>query len=776
MIELILSDNANSQKFPLEKGTSWTIGRADDCNIFLNNPGISRHHCRITKDSNSYFTVDDFGSSAGTFINNTRISNNATMRDGDELRLGELKLIFSMPPPLAPRNHNVKSQNHDLTIVGHVHKPMPGNDRGASGSSPKYFSFKPRLLIGRAPECDVLLASPGVSRFHAELCRKEDGRIMIRDLNSVNGTFVNGTPFTGLLELKKDSRIRIGPFIIRLREDGINIYSEHNNTKLVADKLTKTVVSRDTGKTIKLIDQVSLVINPREFVALLGGSGAGKSTLMDSLNGRRPPSSGRLMVNDEDFYANYRYFKTAIAYVPQKDIVHLSLTVFEAFSYAARLRLPADTTNREIEERSDRVIDLLGLKERRNTIIGNLSGGQLKRVSLGVELLAEPSLVYLDEATSGLDAGTEAQMMSLFRELADSGKTVICITHNIDNVSQCDLVAVLCKGKLAYYGPPSDLPAYFGIERISQVYEKLETKDSNFWSEKFTDSTYFRDFVSSRMQSQDGSMSPISKRRHTTMTEVLSANFRQFAIFAARSVKLMCRDPRNIALIAGFPFLIGILIALVFGLQDLKDPEIKANAHKFSPFIMAIAVLFFGCINAAKDIVKEISVYLRERAINLEIPAYLLSKVAVLSAINFFQCIVLLGIVYPSVQLEMDFMKTFLTLFATSLGGMGMGLCISSLVDNNDKAISLAILAVIPQIILAGAIIALPKAIKSIAAGMIILFWENDAMLLSLDSKMRSMLNVKDGNWTVDILVMLGFSIVFIMLSGLILRQKDVNR
>jgi ABC-type multidrug transport system ATPase subunit len=773
MIELILSGKENNQRFSLEEGTSWIIGRGDDCNIFLNHPSISRHHCGITQDSNNSFTVVDLASSAGTFVNNIRISDKTVIHDGDELRLGELKLIFCMTQPKAPRQ---KTPNPDLTIVGHVDKPIPASKRRTSEGSPKHFPLKTRLLIGRAPECDVLLASPGVSRFHAELRQMNDGRIILRDLNSANGTFVNGAPLTGLLELGKNYRIRIGPFIIRQSGDGINVYSEHNNTKLVADKLTKNVVSRDTGKIIKLIDQVSLVINPREFVALLGGSGAGKSTLMDSLNGRRPPSSGHLMVNDEDFYANYRYFKTAIAYVPQKDIVHLALTVFEAFSYAARLRLPADTTRREIEERANRIIDLLGLKERRNTIIGNLSGGQLKRVSLGVELLAEPSLVYLDEATSGLDAGTEAQMMSLFRELADSGKTVICITHNIDNVLQCDLVAVLCKGKLAYYGPPADLPKYFDIERISQVYDKLETKDSNFWSEKFANSSYFHDFVRSRMHSQDGSISPISKRRHTTMMEVFSANFRQFWIFTARSVKLMCRDPRNMALIAGFPFLIGILIALVFGLQDLKDPAIKANAHKFSPFIMAIAVLFSGCINASKDIVKEISVYLRERAINLEIPAYLLSKVAVLSAINLFQCIVLLGIVFPSVQLEMDFTKTFFTLFATSLGGMGMGLCISSVVDNNDKAISLAILAVIPQIILAGAIIALPRVIKSLAAGTIVLFWANDAMLLAIDSTMRSLLNVKDGNWPVDILVIMGFSMVFIMLSGLILRRKDVNR
>ncbi|MEI6421611.1 MAG: FHA domain-containing protein, partial [Lentisphaerota bacterium] len=326
MVELILSGKAKSQRFSLDKGTSWSIGRGDDCNIFLNDSGISRFHCMITRDSNSSFSVVDIASTSGTFVNNIRISNKTAITDGDELRLGELKLIFCMPGQGTPRKAPGKAQNLDLTIVGHVDKPKNLDAKVTAASSPRHFPFKPRLLIGRSPESDVLLDSPGVSRFHAELCRKEDGRITFRDLNSVNGTFVNGAPFTGLMELCKDSRIRIGPFIIRLSGEGINVYSEHNNVKLVADKLTKTVISRDTGKTIKLIDQVSLVINPREFVALLGGSGAGKSTLMDSLNGRRPPSSGRLMVNDEDFYANYRYFKTAIAYVPQKDIVHLSLT------------------------------------------------------------------------------------------------------------------------------------------------------------------------------------------------------------------------------------------------------------------------------------------------------------------------------------------------------------------------------------------------------------------------------------------------------------------
>jgi ABC transport system ATP-binding/permease protein len=98
------------------------------------------------------------------------------------------------------------------------------------------------------------------------------------------------------------------------------------------------------------------------------------------------------------------------------------------------------------------VTEKLGLGERRHTLVANLSGGQLKRVSLGVELIADPSLLFLDEVTSGLDAGTEAKMMTLFRQIADEGKTIVCITHNVENVNLCDLVAVLAKGRLVKHG------------------------------------------------------------------------------------------------------------------------------------------------------------------------------------------------------------------------------------------------------------------------------------------------------------------------------------
>src|SRR5262249_54153096 len=158
------------------------------------------------------------------------------------------------------------------------------------------------------------------------------------------------------------------------------------------------------------------------------------STLMDALNGRRPATGGQVLANGEDFYKHFNSFRQSLGYVPQRDIVHTQLTVSRALYWTAKLRLPTDTVPEELHDRIEKVLEQMERKPHRDTLVANLSGGQIKRVSLGAELLAQPSLLYIDEATSGLDAGTEARMMRLFRQLADEGRSIVCITHNLENV------------------------------------------------------------------------------------------------------------------------------------------------------------------------------------------------------------------------------------------------------------------------------------------------------------------------------------------------------
>src|SRR5581483_9377687 len=233
-----------------------------------------------------------------------------------------------------------------------------------------------------------------------------------------------------------------------LNQGTIYTVDNSHSLRLEARRLEKVVPV--PGGTRKLLDDINLVVEPGEFVSLLGPSGSGKSTLMDALNGRRRATGGQVLANGEDFYHHFDSFRQSLGYVPQRDIVHTQLTVYRALYYTAQLRLPNDTAPAELRGRVDDVLREMELIPHKDTLVGNLSGGQIKRVSLGAELLARPCLLYIDEATSGLDAGTEARMMRLFHTLAEEGKSIICITHNIDNIDRCHLAAVLVRGRLVY--------------------------------------------------------------------------------------------------------------------------------------------------------------------------------------------------------------------------------------------------------------------------------------------------------------------------------------
>ncbi|MCZ7674259.1 MAG: ABC transporter ATP-binding protein [Chloroflexi bacterium] len=240
------------------------------------------------------------------------------------------------------------------------------------------------------------------------------------------------------------------------------------NYRLDATNLTRIVSiggltqKLSGGSTQRIIlDDVTLSIHPREFVALVGGSGAGKSTLMKAMSGFTPANSGQVLVNGDDLYANFGAYRSILGYVPQDDIIHGQLTVYSALNYAAQLRLP-DAPPAEIETRIQRVIQEVELVGHEEKQVQSLSGGQRKRVSIAVELLAEPGLFFLDEPTSGLDPGLEKKMMYTMRQLADNGRTIILVTHATANIDQCTQVAFMSEGgKLAYFGPPKDALVFF---------------------------------------------------------------------------------------------------------------------------------------------------------------------------------------------------------------------------------------------------------------------------------------------------------------------------
>ena len=529
--------------------------------------------------------------------------------------------------------------------------------------------------------------------------------------------------------------------------------------------LGKSVVDRESGKTLTLLDNLSLVLEANEFIALLGPSGSGKSTLMDAINGRRPATSGAVLVNGEDLYSSYRKYRQSFGYVPQKDIVHATLTVRQALTFTARLRLPATTPEEQLQRIVAEVIHKMGLEERENTLIQNLSGGQLKRVSLGAELIAEPSLLFLDEATSGLDAGTEAKMMALFRRVADEGRCVVCITHNIENVGLCDQVVVLVRGQLAYFGPPDELPAFFGISKIGELYDRLEEESPQLWAENFQSSGHHRRFVADRLAPRSPEIAANQPLFHAP-AETRGEWFRQFRVLVARYAVMLVQDRKNLSLLLLQAPFIALLAALVFG----KESEAKTLQIAF---IMSVSAIWFGCINASREIVKELPIYLRERAVNMRIFPYLASKAMILGGLCATQCLALHAIVASVTGLGGNPLQQLGVLFLTSLSSMMLGLLISACVDTSDKAISLVPVLLIPQVMLAGVVTPLDEIGRALAKVSILAFWSMDALKNTFPSDSVLRITPAIHGFSIDLVAIGIMAAVFGLAAIIALKRKD---
>lgn len=248
-----------------------------------------------------------------------------------------------------------------------------------------------------------------------------------------------------------------------------------------------------------IISDVSLALKKNEFVGLIGGSGSGKSTLLTCLNGFREPGAGEVIINGIPRQQSSR-IRHLIGYVPQDDLVHRTLTVERALYYACLLRLDEAMTEDRIEYRVQKTIYRLGLRDHRKKRIRSLSGGQRKRVSIGVELLHSPPLFFLDEPTAGLDPRLERQLMTLLKSLSEQERLVVLTTHLMQNVSLFDVLIFIHGGHLVYFGPSTEITAYFHAADMVEVFDRVIPADPAVLRKRFAGSSLNRDFLEPRMR------------------------------------------------------------------------------------------------------------------------------------------------------------------------------------------------------------------------------------------------------------------------------------
>jgi ABC-type multidrug transport system ATPase subunit/pSer/pThr/pTyr-binding forkhead associated (FHA) protein len=714
------------------------VGREPaQCHLVVQHPNVSGRHATFEIEP---FRVTDEGSTSGTWLDRQRLPSGqpVPLTPHAYVALGPVVLpaalvlqlaqalgagkAAAVPPPAAtglaqkfvpapgnpePGHENAGRPKHK-TVIGQL-------DLGASGISQK--------TIGRTPDNDVNIPHPQVSSHHAVL-HSIGGRLFLEDKSSANGTYVRGQriPPGQRVPVENGEKVFIGPMPLVLQVSGQEVavvVEDHVDWagrplyEIEAWDLVCQVPDRDNPSELKtLLDHVSFKALPGDFIALMGPSGAGKTTLLLTLNGYLPPTGGQVRINGEDLYAIYDALRGSIGYVPQDDIVHPELTVWEAVRYSAKFRLPPDYSEEEIRRRVDTTLAQLGLENVAHLQIGRpekkvLSGGQRKRVNIAMELVTDPVIMFLDEPTSGLAADDTASLVSLLHDLAkNTGKTIITTIHQPakDEFEKFNLALVLGTGGITmFFGPPRDGYEFFGSllrrqgkpgvvdnprdmfdmlhQRERPIYEAMRAQNpaaprylaraqaAREWNAEFMNpqNPIFQKMFGGRRavgtgQSQHGMPGRAPVRG-------------QFGLLFGRYLKVKTRDVGGTAIMLLQAPIIGLLLAMVFGGQKDASPywclgalqELAKRSNSIgegteellknmavtpdnagSIFFLVVTAVWFGTSNAAREIVSEVAIYKRERMVNLKLFNYVFSKFLLLSLFCVVQCSVLLAIVFFS--------------------------------------------------------------------------------------------------------------------------------
>jgi ABC transport system ATP-binding/permease protein len=676
------------------KGDRLTLGRDDTQgvnDIVVKVSQVSSRHLEFRRLAGGGYEVEDLGSTNGTTLSGQRIQRRM-LSEGDRFDIaGTVQIAYSAEPELAG---------------------VPG---AAGGGEDRTLDLtgKGTITIGRDESSDVRLTQPTVSKQHARIVTTPDGHgRAIEDLGSTNGTFVNGervVPGTKRV-LKPDDEIRVGLVKLVFSAEELQRFDGSHAVGLDAVGLNQHI-----GQGVNLLKNISFSILPNEFVAVVGTSGAGKSTLLGALSGLKPASEGAVLLNGQGLYQNYDAFRTAMGYVPQDDILHKELPVGRALEYAAELRLPDDTTAQERTERVRDVIKQLGLEERRDVAIGSLSGGQRKRVSIGAELLTEPGLFFLDEATSGLDPGIEAQLMRLLRGLADEGHTVVLITHATKNVMLCDQVVFLARGGyMAYYGPPDKALEHFGVQDFDGIYEKLESESTpEAWAQKAAKSAVFDEFVTKRLASHGitGGVETVPRATVAPPPVRRSSGIRQLRILSRRYFDIIRRDRVNFALLFILAPALGSMDFIAWKRGTLTFVNGDTGQALSMLFLASLIPFLVGALSNVREIVKEAPIYARERAVSLEIWPYLSSKIAIAFMFAFYHAAALLIVKLIVVDFpeagRAQFFEFYGTLALAVMCGILWALVISALTNKEEQAMLIIIAVIVVQVVFSGGVVSL---------------------------------------------------------------------
>ncbi|MDT5095204.1 MAG: transport system ATP-binding/permease protein [Mycobacterium sp.] len=679
-------------------GDEVRIGRDIRAGIRLPEPVVSRVHA-LLRYANDRWVVVDNDSMNGLFVDGQQVRS-IDVRNGQTIHVGHKdgpSLAFELVPqaderPTTPMDFEPDVSNMPTKVVrprrlGTRSTPPPG-----------------ATTLGRAPDNTIVIPDVLASHYHAVLVPTEQG-VEIRDAGSMNGTFVNGGRVDAAV-LHDGDVVTIGNADL-VFSSGALVPRAEPPSKTGGLEVCRVSVTVEGNRT--LLDDISFSAAPGTLTAVIGPSGSGKSTLSKAITGGTWPERGTVLFEGRDLHAEFASLRSRIGLVPQEDVVHRQLTVNQVLGYAAELRMPPDTSEQDRQRVVTQVLAELELTPHADKRVDKLSGGQRKRVSVALELLTGPSLLVLDEPTTGLDPALDQQVMKMLRHLADAGRVVVVVTHSLAYLEVCDQVVLLAPGgKTAFCGPPDDIGPAMGTTDWADIFTAVSA-DPDAARRRYLERSELP--VSPPAAAEAEKPAPTGKPVHTSV-------WRQFSTVARRQMRLLVADRGYVVLLVLLPFLVGLLPLTVAGHAGFNMPPLDSTAPLEPKHIVALlnfGTILMGTTLTVRDLIGERLVFRREQAVGLSTSAYLLAKIAVYSVVAVLQSAVLVLVVTApkigkpapagAAALGSPMLELFVGVAATCVVAAVLGLLLSAYAQTNDQMIVLLAVALTAQLVLAGGFI-----------------------------------------------------------------------
>lgn len=496
----------------------------------------------------------------------------------------------------------------------------------------------------------------------------------------------------------------------------------------------KNLTVRVPNSDEPILKNANVSFAPRAMNAVIGPSGCGKTTLVKAM-------LKIISAEGDSFYSGHKVDSSEdlvgkVGFAPQFTCVHPMLTVSEALESALDIAV-ADSTGRA--ERLESILSIVGLSEHKDKLVGSLSGGQLRRIGLAVELANNPSTMVCDEVTSGLDPLSENSILDLLQKLArEQSKTFICIIHNLAKLDYFDKITVVFAGEIVFQGNLDELKTYFEIDSALSLYDRLNDFDISVWRQKWADYLAEQnDFLDDENESENAE--ELEYQRPSMLSQLITLLGRRYKLFFRDTTYLLL----TLGITFGFPLVVVIFsigglpqiesLALernLGALDELKETlKMQISAANTSTIVTGL-ILFqvvllslIGANNSAREIAGERNLYEKERLIGLRPSAYAFSKIIFTSSLALFQGVWMCVFVKYVCGFPGNVAVQSLNLAMVCTTMTAICLAFSAIFSSSDKANLVSIYLVGFQLPLSGVVLALPEALKWVCRPFISTYW-----------------------------------------------------